>query len=255
MTYRIRNIAIAVGLALVAALLTTFYVANYKRHVQQSESTVTVYIAKRDIPQGTTGAELIKSGWIKTAEAVQRSVVPGAISNPDQIRNLITRQDIYTGEQVSLRRFAGHAEQGVRSLLHGTLRALSIPGTPDALLSGTLHDGDHVDVIANLKTGDCSTCFAARNVARDVLVLRAAGTSAVSAGKPGDQNSSVVLAVHDSREAQKIWFAVENSAGWSLALRPDANASDSPEDVEGITSLLTDGASSANAGHYVGSGK
>jgi Flp pilus assembly protein CpaB len=97
MTYRIRNITVAVGLALVAALLTTFYVANYKRHVQQSESTVTVYVAKRDIPQGTTGAELIKSGWIKTAEAVQRSVVPGAISNPDQIRNLITRQDIYTG--------------------------------------------------------------------------------------------------------------------------------------------------------------
>lgn len=255
MTYRIRNIAIAVGLALVAALLTTFYVANYKRHVQQSESTVTVYVAKRDIPQGTTGAELIKSGWIKTAEAVQRTVVPGAISNPDQVRNLITRQDIYAGEQVSLRRFAGHAEQGVRSLLHGTLRALSIPGTPDALLSGTLHDGDHVDVIANLKTGDCSTCFATRDVARDVLVLRAAGTSAVSAGKPGDQNSSVLLAVHDSREAQKIWFAVENSAGWSLALRPVANASDSPEDIEGITSILTDGASSANAGHYVGSGK
>jgi Flp pilus assembly protein CpaB len=255
MTYRIRNIAIAVGLALVAALLTTFYVANYKRHVQQSESTVTVYVAKRDIPQGTTGAELIKSGWIKTAEAVQRSVVPGAISNPDQVRNLITSQDIYTGEQVSLRRFAGHAEQGVRSLLHGTLRALSVPGTPDELLSGTLHDGDHVDVIANLKTGDCTTCFATRNIARDVLVLRAAATSAVSATKPGDQSSSVLLAVHDSREAQKIWYAVENSAGWSLALRPVANASDSPEDVEGITSLLTDGASSANAGHYVGSGK
>ena len=237
MTYRIRNIAIAVGLALVAALLTTFYVA------------------KRDIPQGTTGAELIKSGWIKTAEAVQRSVVPGAISNPDQVRNLITSQPIYTGEQVSLRRFAGHAEQGVRSLLHGTLRALSIPGTPDALLSGTLHDGDHVDVIANLKTGDCSTCFAVRNVARDVLVLRAAGTVGVSAPKPGDQNSSVLLAVHDNREAQKIWYAVENSAGWSLALRPVANASDSPEDIEGITSLLTDGASTGNAGHYIGSGK
>jgi len=255
MTYRIRNIAIAVGLALVAALLTTFYVANYKRHIQQTESTVTVYVAKRDIPQGTTGAELIKSGWIKTAEAVQRTVVPGAISNPDQIRNLITRQDVYTGEQVSLRRFAGRAEQGVRSQLHGTLRALSIPGTPDALLSGTLHDGDHVDVIANLKTGDCSTCFATRDVARDVLVLRAAGISAVAAGKPGDPSSSVLLAVHDSREAQKIWFAVENAAGWSLALRPVANASDSPEDIEGITSILTDGASSGNAGHYVGSGK
>jgi Flp pilus assembly protein CpaB len=255
MTYRIRNIAIAVGLALIAALLTTFYVANYKRHVQQSESTVTVYVAKRDIPQGTTGADLIKSGWIHTAEAVQRTVVPGAISNPDQVRNLITRQDIYTGEQVSLRRFAGHAEQGVRSQLRGTLRALSVPGTPDALLAGTLRDGDRVDVIANLRTGDCSTCFATRNIARDVLVLHASSPSSVPTAKTGTPGSSVLLAVHDNREAQKIWFAVENSAGWSLALRPVANASDSPEDVEGITSLLKDGAASANEQHYVGSGK
>ena len=182
MTYRIRNIVVAVGLALVAALLTTFYVANYKRHVQQSESTVTVFVAKRDIPQGTPGAELIKSGWIQTAQAVQRTVVPGAISNPDQIRTLITRQDIYAGEQVSLRRFAGRAEQGVRAQLHGTLRALSIPGTPDALLAGTLRDGDHVDVLANLKTGDCGSCFAVRDVAREVLVLHAStAPSAVSA--------------------------------------------------------------------------
>ncbi len=254
MTYRIRNIAVAVGLALVAALLTTFYVANYKRHVQQSESTVEVYVAKRDIPQGTPGAELIKSGWIKTAQAVQRSVVPGAISGPDQVSSLITRQDIYAGEQVSLRRFAGRAEQGVRAQLHGTLRAISIPGTPDALLTGTLRDGDHVDLIANLKTGDCSRCFAVRNVARDVLVLHASAAGGpVAATKASNEGTAVLLAVHDSREAQKIWFAVENSAGWSLALRPVANAVDSAEDIEGITSLLTDGASTANAAHYVGS--
>src|SRR6476469_4214580 len=139
MTYRIRNIAVAVGLALVAALLTTFYVTNYKRHVRQTESTVTIFVAKRDIPAGTPGSELIKSGWIKTQDAVQ----------------------------------------GVRSQLHGGLLALSLPGTPDALLSGTLRDGDHVDLIANLKTGDCSTCFASRAVARDVLVLHAAGGTAL----------------------------------------------------------------------------
>ena len=49
MTYPVRNIFVAVGLAVVAALLTTFYVANYKRHVRQAD-TVTVYVAKKDIP-------------------------------------------------------------------------------------------------------------------------------------------------------------------------------------------------------------
>ena len=55
MTYRLRNIAVAVGLALVAALLTTFYVANYKRHVRQAESTVKVYRRQAGHPQGTLG--------------------------------------------------------------------------------------------------------------------------------------------------------------------------------------------------------
>ena len=58
MTYRIRNIGIAVALAVVAALLTTFYVTNYKRTVQQGEETVPVYVASHDIPLGTSGADV-----------------------------------------------------------------------------------------------------------------------------------------------------------------------------------------------------
>ena len=55
MTYRLRNIGIAIALAVVAALLTTFYVTNYKRSVQHGESKVPVYVASRDIALGTPG--------------------------------------------------------------------------------------------------------------------------------------------------------------------------------------------------------
>jgi Flp pilus assembly protein CpaB len=248
MTYRIRNIAIAVGLGLVAMLLTTFYVASYKRHVRQSESTVTVFTAKRDIPQGTPGADLVRHGWIAPEQVVKRSVVPGAIARPDDVRKLITRQDIYTGEQISVRRFADSAEQGVRTQLHGSLRALSVPGTPDVLLAGTLRDGDHVDILANLKVGECGTCYATRVVSRDILVLHA--SSAATGQKVTNGTSSVLLAVSDNRQAQKIWYAVQNGAGWSLALRAVAHATNSPEDVEGINSVLKDSVSPANLRHY-----
>lgn len=239
MTYRVRNIALAVGLALIAALLTTFYVANYKRHVQQTEKNVKVWVATRDIPAGTPGAELVKHGWIGTAEVVSRTVVPGAISSPEEVATRLTRQDIFTGEQVSLRRFASQAELGVRSQLRGTLRALSLPGTSDQLLAGILRDGDHVDVIANFDTGEGVGAFT-RVIARDVLVLRT-GTPPVGSKVTAEQ-SSVVLALHDSREAQKVFFTVQNAHGWSLQLRPVAHVIDSPEDVEGMPSLHKDGA-------------
>ena len=60
MTYRIRNILIAIGLALVAMLLTLFYVTNYKRSVQHSTTGVSVYVAARDITAGTPGADIVK---------------------------------------------------------------------------------------------------------------------------------------------------------------------------------------------------
>ncbi len=243
MSYRLRNIAVAVGLALIAAVLTSFYVANYKRHVRQSEATVRVYVAKHDIPSGTPGPDLAGNSWLGTAEVAQRSVVPGAISSPAEVGQLITTQPIYAGEQVTLRRFASHAEQGIRAQLHGLLRALSLPGTSDQLLAGTLRDGDHVDVVANIKTGSCVTCFAVRTVVRNLLVLRApgsVGTKAIAGG-----TTSAVLAVSDRKQEQKVFYTLGNAAGWSLSLRPVAKASDSPIDIESTDSLLKDGAAHA----------
>jgi pilus assembly protein CpaB len=245
MTYRVRNIAVAVGLALIAALLTTFYVANYKRHVRQAETTVKVYVATRDIPQGTPGTALLAHGWVSTADVVQRSVVPGAISSPAQVTSLITAQNIYAGEQITLRRFADQTEQGVRSQLHGTLRAISVPGSSDELLAGTLRDGDHVDLIANFKTGDCTTCIATRAVVRNLLVLNAPGAGGASTKVSGTGTVSVLLAVSDRKQEQKVWYTVNGSNAWTLLLRPVANATDSPEVIETPATILKDGASAA----------
>jgi Flp pilus assembly protein CpaB len=155
----------------------------------------------------------------------------------------LTTQDIYAGEQVTLRRFANHEEQGVRSQLHGPIRAVSIPGTPDALLTGTLKDGDHVDLIANLKNPNGQ--FVVRDVVRDLLVLHAGAQSTTQKVQNGGTTAnSVLLAVSDNREAQKIWFTVENASGWSLMLRPVAGATTPPLDLEVAKSVVEDGASS-----------
>ncbi len=45
MNYRAKNIGIAVALAALAAILTSAYVVNYKRHVQNGEGKVTVLVA------------------------------------------------------------------------------------------------------------------------------------------------------------------------------------------------------------------
>ena len=163
MTYRVRNIAVAVGLALVAALLTTFYVANYKRHVRQSESTVKVFVAKRDIPQGTPGTDLAEARLDRAPPtSPSGTVVPGRDLEPRPGRSPSSRrQTIYAGEQITLRRFAiarraGHPLPAARH----AARASRSRARPTSCSRGRCKDGDHVDVIANLKTGTARPCFA-----------------------------------------------------------------------------------------------
>jgi Flp pilus assembly protein CpaB len=238
MAYRARNILIAVALAAVAALLTSFYVTSYKRHVQRGEDHVTVLVAKKDISEGMTGAEA--AGMLSPLEVPRRSVVPGAISNPDQIAGLVATQPTLEGEQVTTRRFSPVSENGVRADLKGTLRAFQLQGDTNQTLAGTLRDGDHVDVVATFKYPDgCVTCIhITRTVLRNLKVLNAPDVPAASGKLTNNlQNDySVMLAVTD-RQAQKLSFTevvADNDGGWKLTLRPVVHGDDSPESVSGL---------------------
>src|ERR687888_1494411 len=147
MTYRVRNIVIAVVLAALAALMTSYYVTNYKRHVQQGEDHVKVYVASQDIPAGTAGADAMHMLTRKTV--TKSGVAPGAISSPKEIKSKIASQRVYAGEQVTVNRFASIAQSGIQGSLKGTLRAYQIAGTANQILAGILKTGDHVDVVAN----------------------------------------------------------------------------------------------------------
>lgn len=255
MTYRVRNILIAVGLAVVAAVLTLFYVTNYKRDVQRQQETVGVLVAARDIPAGTPGSEIVAQDLLSLREVVRTAVVPGAVSSPDQIKQQIAIQAVYAGEQVTARRFGPVAVQGIRQQLTGTLRAFQVPGDRNQLLSGTLRSGDRIDVVASIKYkvsdvvaqgGSAGTAsdvdrVASRVVLRDIKVLKTSGAAGAGTKLTSGPNDDhwVVLAVTDN-QAQKLFFVLQNG-DWSLQLRPALKAADSPGSVETIESVLGDG--------------
>ena len=241
MTYRVKNITIAVALALVAALLTMFYVTNYQRNVRQDETNVSIWVAKKDIPAGTSGSELRQGDMLEKTEIVRRSVVPGAISTPDQVQELVTTQPIYAGEQVSTRRFATPSQQGIKAQLTGVQRAISVPGDQHQLLAGTLKDGDRVDVIASWEYPDGGQIYYSRIILRDVAVLKAptgVGTSDKLASGTTSPYAAM-LAVTDA-QVQKLYWAMKNGE-WHFELRPPVDAADSPENVESSYSMVRDG--------------
>jgi Flp pilus assembly protein CpaB len=241
MTYRVRNIAIAVALAVVAALLTTFYVTNYKKSVQSGEESVTVYVAARDIPLGTAGSDVVDRKWIRTAEINRRNVVPGAISSPDQIASFAAAQPLYAGEQVSTSRFRPLKEQGIHGQLKGNTRALQVPGDEHQLLVGTLKSGDRVDVVGSWEFPEGTQIHVSRVVLRDLLVLRAANEGKVQSKIASGANLpfNAMLALTD-RQAHKLFWLMKNG-DWSLELRGVAGSADSPESLDTSASLMQDG--------------
>jgi Flp pilus assembly protein CpaB len=249
MNYRAKNIGIAVALAALAAILTSVYVVNYKRHVQNGEGKVTVLVAARDIPAGTSGADVVDQKMLKEQTVPRKAVVAGAISSPDQLAQYVATQDVFEGEQVSTRRFSPPTEQGIRAQIKGTQRAFQLAGDMHQLLAGTLQVGDHVDVVAtwpvNTGTnvnGGSEGVIVARVILRNLLVLRAPAGGSSTAKLADGSGESIQLRVTDS-QSQKLQWIEKNSKddGWHLELRPPSNSLNSSNTIQDAHTMLFDG--------------
>jgi pilus assembly protein CpaB len=248
MNYRVKNIGIAVALAALAAILTSVYVVNYKRHVQRGEDKVTVLVAAKDIPAGTSGADVIDQGFLKKQTVPRKAVVAGAISTPEQLAPTVATQDVYEGEQVSTRRFAPPKEQGIRALIKGTQRAYQLEGDANQLLAGTLKEGDYVDFVGSWELGNGSGdgVVLSRVLVRNLYVLTPpegdSGGSKVA--NPGGGGSVIQLRATDNQTKRILWCeenCVNNGEGWHLALRPPSNALDSSNFVDEAHIIQFDG--------------
>jgi Flp pilus assembly protein CpaB len=255
MTYRTRNILIAVALAGFAALLVTFYVSNYKSSVQHQSATVTVPVAAHDIAVNTPGSVVVANGWVTTREIPRNAVVPGAISSPAQIKSLVATQPTYAGEQITAERFGPIVQQGLPGQISGTQRAVQIAGDSNQTLAGTIQPGDHVDFegVLDVSVGATTSFPFSRIVVRDLKVL-SVQTSAVPnangklsgpGGSGGNSQTSVMLRMTDA-QSQKILLIYaaarqSSTAFWSLELRPGLKSQDSPNSVETPFTVLTDG--------------
>lgn len=241
MTYRLRNILIALGLAVVAVILVSAYVTQYKNHVDSGQSGTVVYVAARDIPSGTPGDELIDGKYLRKATVKRADVVRGAITDPKQITARYVTQPLYEGDQISLRRVGEAGAAGSRGQLTGAQRAVEIEAKPSQVLAGTLKASDFVDVVATWEAPEGASHHVAKVVLRNLLVLAVPEESASHGGVTSSSSTAttVQLRVTDA-QAVKLFFLVKNGE-WTLALRPPVRAGDSSETLENAKTIAAQG--------------
>lgn len=237
-SYRIRNVVIALALAAAAVLLTVIYVTSAKDDQAAGKQQVTVWVAERDFPVGTTGTKI--AGALRKEVVPRDAAAPQFVSNPNEVKGLLSTQPIYAGEQVTQLRFATPNEQGIRTELTGNLRAVSVAGDANQLLAGTLQAGDRVDVVGVFDRSGSNTQSEASVVLRDLRVLGTSDAGDDSEVTAESGQHSVVLALTDS-QAQRLFLTTQKGK-WTLQLRPVKKPEDSKRTIDTVTTVLAGGA-------------
>ena len=245
LTYRLRNILIALVFAVVAIAITIGYATNTRSQAKDATKDVSVLVATRDIPVGTPGKQLVKGGYVKVESIAASARVPDSVASASAVAGLSVSQQINAGEQVTSRRFSDSVAPGIQAELTGNLRAVQLAGDPEQVLAGTLETGEHVDVVASLSNPESGSTHVTTVIARNLLVLEASGkggsTKLTSTSGPSD----VLLAMTDT-QAQAVFHAVKHG-DWMLTLRPVTDPTDAAPTVDSTATIVA--AARARAGH------
>src|SRR3954451_8501566 len=257
MTYNVRNIAIALVLAGIAAFLVIMYTGNVQKQAHSSQQATQVVVATADIPAGTTVADAISGGQLQLRKVVQQDVVVGALTDEKSLdSSYVAKQDLVAGQQVTSAMFTPSDKTRLGTQIKQNYRAIQIGLTPDELLGGTLETGDHVDLVGTytVHPNDGGSDYdVSRIIVRDVQVLKAPQTDAAT-GKlvATSDHPSVTLSVPDS-VVPKITFTLHGGDGalW-FVLRPANGSTDGPTTLATVPSVIFEGLNARQIAAAVG---
>jgi Flp pilus assembly protein CpaB len=226
--------AVATVAAILAGILLFVFVQRYRSNQNASSATTPVFVANSLIPQGSS-ADLIASEQLLQRTTLRGSQVEaGAIADPAVLHGQVTATNIYPGQQITAADFTPVVT--IASELTAAQRAVSVPVDSAHGLTGFVHTGDHVDVLASYTGGAGSSHGSVATLLQDVLVLSAPSVASGGLGG-GSSNSNITLRVSD-HDAPGIAYAADNGKVW-IVLRPPL----------GATQSTSSGASPISSGH------
>ena len=242
---RLRNLALPLGLAALAAVLIGIYVVSYRNSVTHGATLVKVIVATRDIPAGTDGSTIDGGGYLKSQMVPRRAVVPGSITTATPLTSKVTSDRVYKGQQITLRQFVPITQGGVFAKFSGNERLMIVPGDANQLLAGTLEDGDRVDVVVTAKYhfGDLARATS-RIALRNLLVAEAPDDAPKTSSVGGPPTVSAKVIMTDQQSQTMSWVMKQGT--WFFALRPTNKPRNSTPSVETLFSVLGRGLPSAD---------
>jgi pilus assembly protein CpaB len=216
-------IALSLACAVAAGAVLLIAVSKYRSNVQASQGNLTVLVATRLIPKGTSGTAIATGASFTSQSLAKKQVLSGALADTSAIAGRVAVRDILPGQQLTADEFA--PASGIAAQLAPSQRAISLTLDQAHGLTGILHAGDHVDVYGGFDVDQSSGPVrpVVRLLVPNVKVLQ---TSSAGVGVGSGQNGTTVLAV-DQLQSATIAFAQEYGKVW-LMLRGNGASTTQP---------------------------
>jgi pilus assembly protein CpaB len=233
------TVLVAAACALIAGGILVVAMNRYRSNVDSSGNQETVLVASGLIQKGTSGDAIAAERLFKPTSISAKQVSTGAIADTAQLQGRVAAADINPGQQLTASDFT--ANGGLLSQLTPGQRAMTITVDSARGMVGQVHEGDHVDVYADLELGNSRGGDFVRLLLADTPVLKAptsAGGGGLGGGNPQSQQSNVTLKV-SANQAGALAYAADNGKVW-LVLRP-ANAGSAATPSVSAQSLLASG--------------
>jgi pilus assembly protein CpaB len=215
---RSAGLVVAVVLATVATLALVSYVHGVEARATSGPGTASVFVAKAQIPAGTSAEAAIEHAAIARANVPRSLVATDAITALDEITGRVAAVTIQQGEAILASRFvtAGSAASSGLDIPAGH-QAMSVEVNTPPGGGGFVAPGSHVSVLAHLTIAQGSSAGPRVQFILQNIQVLGVGQRTLSTSQPATPNSQQVatstdrtlltLAVTPS-DAEKLAFAL-----------------------------------------------
>lgn len=240
MNYTLRNLLVASVLMIVGILLVTSFIRGERREISRGQERITVYVAAKDIPEGTPADELENGGFLDTKEIAREAAPPQAIGKLSAIKGLVSNDPVYEGEIVSMTAFDRQAGLKPTAQIKGNERLFTLPIPAASDVAGAIRVGDRVDLSASIGDGTDTTRVI---LGRDIEVmetpesLQPEGTEVEAAAPEAEGDKKLYVLKATDEEAQYILYGLSAADDYGVSMMLRSSSGDTQSRVPPISNV------------------
>ena len=177
-------------------------------------------------------------------------IPPGAVTTLEEVEGKYTKQRMFNGEPLLQRKLSDKDNDNESLNIPPGFRVAAVKVNEESAVANLINPGDHVDVIAFIKTRGAGEGVRSKTILRDIRVfaVNAETSRAQDIGEEGGRIDAKTVSLLVKPKQVQMLVLAEQLGKLELSLRhPDEEVADSSEETTTVDDLLGDGSSNGTS--------